>query len=242
MDIDEHLSGLESRLGYVFRDKSLLRQALTHRSYAAEHEGRSADNENLEFLGDAVLELAVSEMLYRRFADRFREGDLTKMRAYLVSEPRLAERSRALDLGNAVFLSSGEEKSGGRDRPSILADVFEAVTGAIFLDGGMKAACSFLKKQFEPLIDSAPEEGLSIDFKSRLQELIQKRFHFLPTYRLLDTSGPDHKRVFRVGLYLEDLEISIGQGHSKKEAEQSAARAAMENMEQIIANHGNRQG
>ena len=237
MDIEEHLSTLESRLGYSFRDRSLLRQALTHRSHAAEHEGE-LDNENLEFLGDAVLELAVSEMLYRRFAGRFREGDLTKMRAYLVSEPRLAERARALDLGNAVLLSSGEEKSGGRSRPSILSDVFEAVTGAIFLDGGMDAACAFLKKQFDSLIDSAPEEGLLVDFKSRLQELIQKRFHFLPTYRLIDSSGPDHKRYFEVGLFLEEKEISRGSGHTKKEAEQRAARAAMENLEEIISRHG----
>ncbi len=237
MDIEEHLSALESRLGYRFRDRSLLRQALTHRSHAAEHEGE-LDNENLEFLGDAVLELAVSEMLYRRFAGRFREGDLTKMRAYLVSEPRLAERARALDLGNALFLSSGEEKSGGRSRPSILSDVFEAVTGAIFLDGGMDAAFAFLKKQFDSLIASAPEEGLLVDFKSRLQELIQKRFHFLPTYRLIDSSGPDHKRYFEVGLFLEEKEISRGSGHTKKEAEQRAARAAMENLEEIISRHG----
>jgi len=229
--VENQLSHIEAKIGYFFKDKALLRQALTHRSFVSETEGEELDNENLEFLGDAVLELIISDMLFRQFSDSFREGDLTKMRAYLVSEPRLVDRAKALDLGSGLRLSRGEEKSGGRNRPSILADAFEAVTGAIYLDGGFEAVSSFLRDQFGSLVESAPGKGLLIDYKSRLQELTQKRFHFIPTYKLIDVSGPEHNRFFRVGLFLEERQISHGSGRTKKEAEQQAAKAAIRNLE-----------
>jgi len=240
MNIDENLNSLEGRLGYVFRDKFLLRQAMTHRSYASETAQAMPDNENLEFLGDAVIELIISHMLFERYSPRFREGDLTKMRAYLVSEPRLFERASSLGIGQCLLLSRGEEKSGGRNRPSILADAFEAVTGAIFLDGGYEAASSFLNGQFAPLIKAAPDKGLLIDHKSRLQELTQKRLHIVPTYKLIKASGPDHSRSFTVALFFDEQEISRGSGHTKKEAEQQAAKAAIENLEGMDSQHGSR--
>ncbi len=229
---------LESRLGYEFRDRQLIVQALTHRSCLSDGAESLHDNENMEFLGDAVLELAISEMLYRHFADRYREGDLTKMRAYLVSEPRLAEKAGKLGLGNVLQLSRGEEKSGGRERPSILADAFEAVTGAIFLDGGFEAARSFLERQFLPSIELVPHRGLLNDYKSRLQELTQKYFHFVPSYRTISVSGPDHDRTFEVGLFFSGREVSRGTGRTKKEAEQKAARMAIENFEGITSENG----
>ncbi len=233
MDFENDIALIEARLGYNFKDKALLMQALTHRSFLSEVGAGIKDNENLEFLGDAVLELIVSDMLFKRFSENYREGDLTKMRAYLVSEPRLVELAKALELGSVLRLSHGEEKSGGRQRPSILADAFEAVTGAIYLDGGFVAAFSFLKEQFTPLIELAPDRGLMVDYKSRLQELTQKQYHFAPTYRLLEVSGPDHRRFFRVGLFFNEKEISQGSGKTKKEAEQQAAKAALENLEGI---------
>ncbi len=238
LELEKQAAGLEPRLGHVFQDKALLFQALTHRSHSSEMAGNIEDNEKLEFLGDAVLELVISDMLFKRFSDGFREGDLTKMRAYLVSEPRLVERAKALEIGDVLLLSHGEEKSGGRQRSSILADAFEAITGAIFLDGGFDAACTFLRTQFSPLIESAPLKGLLIDYKSRLQELTQKQFHFVPTYKVLDASGPDHSRFFRVGLFFDKKEISQGSGRTKKEAEQQAARTAIKKLEGMTSEHG----
>ena len=241
MEPENTLSRLEHRLGYRFRDQLLLKQAVTHRSYPPEAREDVKDNERLEFLGDAVLELVISDLLYNRFAHRFREGDLTKMRAYLVSEARLVDRAKALGLGAVIFMGRGEEKCGGRSRASILANAFEAITGAIYLDGGFRAAYTFLERQFGHLIDLASEQGLRHDYKSRLQEIIQKYFHSIPEYRLIDMSGPDHDRVFEIGLYFNNEEISRGIGRSKKEAEQHAARAAIDNLRRITSEHGIRQ-
>ncbi len=237
-DKEPSLLELQRSLNYTFNDPSLLVSALTHRSFVPESDKAIPDNERLEFLGDAVLELVISDLLYKKFGNRYREGDLTKMRAYLVSETRLVILAKELDLGGHILMGKGEEKCGGRTRPSILADAFEAVIGSIYLDGGFENAYKFIKKRFEHLIDSAPERGLKIDYKSRLQEITQKQYHTLPSYKLVDTQGPDHNRLFRVSLYFGDKEISQGIGKSKKEAEQQAARAALENFEEKLGGNG----
>ncbi len=232
------LSSLEKHLGYSFKDKKLLVTALTHRSFPPESGKSFHDNERLEFLGDAVLELAISDLLFRKFGQHYKEGDLTKMRAYLVSETRLVMLAKELQLGKYLLMGHGEEKCGGRTRPSILADAFEAVVGAMYLDGGFEAAFGFVRKQFGKLLESAPEKGLKIDYKSRLQEITQKYLHALPSYRLLEIEGPDHDRRFRVALYFENQEISQGTGRSKKEAEQQAARLALKNIEENLGKNG----
>ncbi len=231
-------SDLERALRYRFDNKDLLKCALTHRSYVPESGDSVHDNERLEFLGDAVLELVISDLLYHKFAKSYSEGDLTKMRAYLVSEGRLVGLAKILGIGDHLLMGKGEEKCGGRMRPSILADAFEAIIGAIYLDGGFKSAYKFVAEQFCTLLKDAPKKGLKIDYKSRLQEMTQKRFHALPSYRLVETGGPDHARHFRVALYFNDKEISEGTGKSKKEAEQQAARIALEIMKEKIGENG----
>ncbi len=238
MDIEASLERLEDSLNYKFKNRELLRWAITHRSYLPEYGKQVQDNERLEFLGDAVLELVISDLLYRRYANRYKEGDLTKMRAYLVSESRLVLLAERLDIGSHLLLGRGEEKCGGRTRPSIMADAFEAIVGAIYLDGGFEAAYRFILGQFEHLLESAPRKGLKIDYKSRLQEMTQKRFHALPSYKLIDVEGPDHAKRFQVALYFHDREISRGTGKSKKEAEQRAARLALKNFEENLGKNG----
>ncbi|NPA95504.1 MAG: ribonuclease III [Thermodesulfobacteria bacterium] len=236
--IETSLARLEDSLNYRFRNRELLRSAITHRSYIPESGQPVEDNERLEFLGDAVLELIISDLLYKRYASKYKEGDLTKMRAYLVSETRLVMLAEKLDLGSHLLLGKGEEKCGGRARPSIVADAFEAIVGAIYLDGGFDEAYGFIVRQFEDLLESAPRKGLKIDYKSRLQEMTQKRFHALPSYKLIDVEGPDHAKRFEVALFFEGREISRGTGKSKKEAEQRAARLALKNFEENLGKNG----
>ena len=229
---------LEERLGYSFKDRELLLTAITHRSFVPEGKFSQEHNERLEFLGDAVLELIISDILFRRFGRHYREGDLTKMRAFLVSEARLFELSTKLGIGEVILLGKGEEKSGGRKRPSILADAFEAITGAIYLDGGFKSAYSFVEKQFRDLMECAVDRGLKNDYKTRLQELTQRYFQVLPSYRLVEMKGPDHDRVFKVALFFNDEEVAQGTGKSKKEAEQQAARIAFEKLKEQVERDG----
>jgi len=235
---EQHFLELQESLGYKFQKPSLLKQALTHRSYLPEANHNLQDNERLEFLGDAVLELVISDLLYRRFGNRYKEGDLTKMRAYLVSETRLVILARELNLGQHLLIGKGEERCGGRTRPSILADAFEAVVGAIYVDGGFENAYRFIKTRFEKLLASAPQKGLRIDYKSRLQEMTQKLYHSLPNYKLVEIQGPDHDRLFKVSLYFENRQISKGIGKSKKEAEQQAARAAIKYFQEKLVKNG----
>jgi len=237
-DQDRQYIRLQESLGYRFQKPSLLKLALTHRSYIPEANHELQDNERLEFLGDAVLELVISDLLYRRFGNRYKEGDLTKMRAYLVSETRLVILARELDLGQYMLIGKGEERCGGRTRPSILADAFEAVVGAIYIDGGFENAYRFIKSKFQDLLASAPQKGLTIDYKSRLQEMTQKRYHSLPDYKLVEMQGPDHDRLFKVSLYFENRQISQGIGKSKKEAEQQAARAALKYFQENLVRNG----
>lgn len=214
---------LEKRIGYSFSNEELLRTALTHSSYANEaHKGEC--NERLEFLGDAVLSIAVSEYIFNNFKDK-KEGQLTRMRASLVCEATLAIFARKLGLGEFLRLGRGEQRTGGADRPSILADGFEALIAAIFLDGGMDEAkrfvLSFVKDEIE-----RPSERKPTDYKTMLQEIVQHQGEHLE-YVLVGESGPDHDKHFVAEVHLNSNVIGKGGGRSKKEAEQQAAREAL---------------
>jgi len=221
------VSKLEASLGYHFVRPELLEQALIHRSYAAEHGLGALDNERLEFLGDAVLELVVSHLLFTRHGEKCREGELTRMRSFLVNESQLATQAHRLGLGKYLRLGNGEDRSGGRDKPSILSDTFEAVIGAIYLDSNIEEIFSFIEKCFGDLLDQAIVIGLDQDYKSKLQELTQGHFHSVPVYKIEKITGPDHQRTFQVAIHLNDRVVQRGIGKSKKEAEQDAARKAL---------------
>ncbi|MDA8162763.1 MAG: ribonuclease III [Desulfobacteraceae bacterium] len=222
------LSWLEKTIGYNFVRKELLEQALTHRSYAVEQIPRICDNERLEFLGDAVLDLVISHLLFSKYANDYGEGDLTRMRAFLVNEAQLARQSRRLGMAGHLLLGKGEARGGGHDKPSILADAFEALVGAIYMDGGMGPAFSFVQRSFGGLLDDALSLGLGQDYKTNLQEAAQRSCHDMPVYAVECISGPDHERVFTVALSLQGKMLARATGRSKKEAEQKAARIALE--------------
>ena len=226
----DSLSDLETRLGYVFRDRALAETALTHTSWRNEAPapGR-ADNERLEFLGDAVLALVVSDLLMRRLPDSA-EGDLTRARAGLVSEGGLARAAGALDLGRFLFVGRGEERTGGRARPSILADALEALMGAVYLDGGLDAVTAVVGRLFQPDLADV-ESHARLDYKSRLQERAQALWQAAPVYQVVAESGPDHDKRFEVALSFAGREWARASGRSKKEAEQSAAAVALETIE-----------
>ncbi|NIA09075.1 MAG: ribonuclease III [Nitrospiraceae bacterium] len=220
-------SNLEASFGYHFARPELLEQALTHRSYTAEHGLGGQDNERLEFLGDAVLELVISHLLFERHAEKCREGELTRMRSFLVNESQLASQAHRLGLGKYIRLGKGEDRSGGRNKPSILSDTFEAVIGATYLDSNIEEIFLIIEKCFGDLLDQAIEIGINQDYKSRLQELTQGRFHSVPIYEIEKITGPDHQRTFHVAIHFNDYVIQRGTGKSKKEAEQEAARKAL---------------
>ncbi|WP_456431246.1 ribonuclease III [Thermosulfuriphilus sp.] len=223
---------LEEKLTYRFRDPALLLAALIHRSYQGDRpEGLPyRDNEILEFLGDAVLDLIISQLLVARYGDRYREGDLSRMRAYLVNEERLARVAEKLGLGDCLLIGRGEELTGGRKKPSILAGAFEAVVGAIFLDGGYEVAYSFVRRLFSQLVGQAARLGLRADYKSLLQELTQALERATPVYELEGSRGPDHAKVFTVAVKLKGRPLARGRGRSKKEAEQEAAKRALQRL------------
>jgi len=218
---------LEEKLGYSFEDQDLLKRALLHRSHVhVSGFGRQDSNERLEFLGDAVLGLVVNEFLYQRFPRRA-EGDLTKMKSLLVCGTRLSEVAALLDLGEHIRMSRSEAATGGRQRSSILADTMEAIIGAVYLDGGLFPAGAVIKKC---LLDNSTniltKRSLG-NHKSQLQELIQAKFKSPPRYRVLHASGPDHARVFTVGVTFNGIVLGSGTGHNKKAAEQKAAQKAL---------------
>lgn len=217
---------LENAIGYHFHNITLLQNALTHSSYANErwHDGLKS-NERLEFLGDSILGMVVAEHLYRTFPDR-PEGELTRMRADMVCEKALARIAVQIGLGQHLLLGHGEEQSGGRSRESILADAVESVLAACFLDGGMEAARSLIQRFVLP---SVPVRRLrNADYKTALQELVQQNRDQKLSYELLEQSGPDHDRHFRMAVLLNGKQVGTGTGSSKKRAEQEAARAAIE--------------
>ncbi len=218
---------LEKKLGYTFRDPSLLRAALYHSSYANEHRGAHiASNERLEFLGDAVLGFVAAEHLYTKHPG-LPEGDLTRIRAALVCEESLHEVAQALSLGDYLCLGRGEEQGGGRRRPSILADATESVFAAVYLDGGMEAARELIHRV---LLDKEREEQVEErrrDYKTELQELVQRKSDQVLRYELTGSTGPDHAKEFAFRVTLNGVTVGEGTGRSKKEAEQSAACAAL---------------
>ncbi len=215
---------LEQRIGYQFHDISLLKQALTHSSFTNEQKiNKTGDYERLEFLGDAVLELTSSEFLFHEHQD-VPEGELTKMRASMVCEPALAFCARDLELGKFIRLGKGEENTGGRERDSIISDVMEAVTGAIYLDGGMEPARQFINSF---ILSDLEDKRLFYDSKSNLQELIQGKLKKEFWYELLEESGPEHNKVFKVSVHMEDEVLGEGIGKTKKAAEQQAAYRAL---------------
>lgn len=221
-------AGLEERLAVDWKDPGLLDLALTHRSYAYEQE-QEATNERLELLGDAVLNLVVTDMLFKRFP-RAPEGDLAKLRASLVSTPALAEVAGELELGEVVLLGHGEELTGGREKPSILADTLEAVLGAVYLDRGITTSRRVIRRLFGERVRSAVGQEVPKDAKTRLQELVTQLHGELPRYEVAG-EGPDHDKRFLAEVFVADEAKGRGRGRSKKEAEQAAAAEALRRFE-----------
>ena len=223
------MESLENRLGYRFRNRELLAEALNHSSHANEHRGGLGSNERLEFLGDSVLGFVSAEYLFRGHPD-LPEGDLTRMRAALVCEQSLYEVARELELGSYLKLGRGEEAGGGRERQSILADATEAVFAAVYLDGGIEKARELI---IRVLLSRGPAAEERRDYKTTLQEVVQRRSGRALTYHMVAQSGPDHNKKFCFEVRLNDQPIGQGEGHSKKEAEQAAARDALENAAEL---------
>lgn len=224
------LKTLQEKLGYTFRDEALLRAALYHSSYANEHRAQHIlSNERLEFLGDAVLGFVSAEFLFRRFPHA-PEGDLTRTRAALVREESLFEVAQFLCLGECLQLGRGEESGGGRTRPSILADATEAVFAAVYLDGGIECARDLIHRVLLEKVDIQLTESRRRDYKTELQEFIQRKPGQVLRYTLTDQTGPDHAKVFTVAVSLNETVVGTGTGRSKKEAEQAAAAAALEKL------------
>jgi len=218
---------LIKKIGIKFEDESLLDKAFIHRSYLNEHRKEGIEsNERLEFLGDAVLELIATRYLFNKHPGKA-EGELTNLRSALVQGRHLAEVSKTMDLGKYLYLSNGEENSGGREKNYILANTLEAVIGAIYLDQGFEKASEFVNKFILSRLDEIIEKNLFADPKSTLQEFVQERFEKTPTYSILSEEGPDHEKEFEAGVYIDEKLISSGKGSSKQKAESSAAENAL---------------
>lgn len=230
-DEKKRLKEFEKRIGYKFKRRECLKRALTHKSFANEQRlPQTEHNERYEYLGDAVLELSISHLLMERFPD-YPEGELSKLRAAIVNENQLAELAREIDLGDYLYLGKGEDQTGGRDKPSLLSDAFEAVLGAVYLDRGFEKSKKVVMHLYEDVLECAGDEGFVRDFKTRLQEVSQARFRAVPRYRLQGTTGPDHSKTFEVHLFINDERMGVGKGPSKKAAEQEAAEAALKHLE-----------
>lgn len=223
-------NSLARELGLPFKNLDVLAEALTHRSYLNEHHEHTGNhNERLEFLGDAVLELAVTNFLFRKFPTN-PEGDLTSYRAALVNTTSLASVARALGINDFLLLSKGESRDHGRARDVILADAFEAIIGAIYLDSGYAAAETFIAKHLYSKIEDVIAKRSFVDAKSRFQELAQEKRGITPNYETVSEKGPDHAKLFTVGIFIGREEIARGEGQSKQEAEQKAAEAGLDKM------------
>lgn len=220
-------SKFESRIGHHFKNEELLRTAFTHRSYLNENREQGREhNERLEFLGDAVLELVVTEFLFAKYPDK-PEGDLTAYRAALVNTQSISEAGTKLGMNEFLLLSRGESKDTGRARQIILANAFEALIGALYLDQGYIAAKDFIAKQLFHKTDDVVARRLWQDAKSRFQEVAQEKIGVTPSYQLMNQSGPDHDKTFVIGAYLANEKVATGEGRSKQEAEQAAAEKAL---------------
>ena len=227
----ETLHNLEKRISYHFHDVNLLSTALTHRSYVNENKQMAvSDNERFEFLGDAVLGLSVSDLIIKKYVS-FPEGTLTQIRASLVNEKHLAQLARNLQLGDCLLLGRGEENSGSRTKDSFLANAFEAVIAAVYLDSDFANANNIITKLIEPLLEDDNSSSEYFDYKTALQELCQKRYKTIPIYMVIDAKGPDHSKIFEVKIVIVNKLTEIGSGKSKKEAEKQAAQKAWETLQ-----------
>jgi ribonuclease III len=228
----DEFDALQQAIGYRFRDRGLLEHAMTHTSRANEDvSGGVHDNESMEFLGDAVVGFVIADVLFRDFPD-FDEGEKSKTKAALVSTATLARQAERLHLGEHLLLGRGEEKTGGRRKQALLADGYEALIAAIYLDGGIEHVRAFIVREFAPLLADVQQHGIagSQDYKSALQELLQAQDQPLPEYRLVGTMGPDHRKLFQVEVVVNGEALAESTGPSKKEAEQDAARAALDKL------------
>ncbi|RAZ24247.1 ribonuclease III [Campylobacter hyointestinalis] len=221
----DKLKRLENLVGYKFKNKELLKEALTHKSMKT-----SCNNERLEFLGDAVLDLIVGEYLFFKF-NHTDEGNLSKLRAALVNEKSFAKLSSSINLGEFLYLSTAEENNNGRNKPSLLSDALEALMGAIYLESGLEKVKEIFTKLLEKEYKNIDLKSLGKDYKTALQEITQARFGVTPKYELVSSSGPDHKKVFEMAVYLDGKELARSFGSSKKEAEQSAALKVLQGIE-----------
>ncbi|MDP4083005.1 MAG: ribonuclease III [Bacillota bacterium] len=230
---DNQFKDLQNQLGIHFENEKIVKQAFTHSSYVNEHRRKPyEDNERLEFLGDAVLELTVSQFLFKKYP-MMSEGELTKLRAAIVCEPSLVSFAEEISFGKFILLGKGEELTGGRERPALLADVFEAFIGALFLDKGIETVIGFLEKVVFPKINAGAFSHV-MDFKSQLQEFVQRDGAGVIEYRVLQEKGPAHNREFVSLVCLNEEELGTGIGRSKKEAEQHAAQMALEKLKARI--------
>lgn len=220
---------LLEQLNITFKDLSLLNQAFIHRSYLNEVRAGISSNERLEFLGDSVLSLIISSILYNQ-RGKDNEGDLTNLRAYIVKTKSLAQAASDLNLGKYLKLSKGEDSGGGRQNPQLLANTYEALLGAVFLDQGLEAAKKVLEKTLLPLFDKEIKGGPPKDAKSQLQEVVQERLKQSPYYKTLSTRGPDHAKQFLIGVFIGGKETGQGSGSSKQEAEEKAAQDALSHL------------
>jgi len=227
----ETFAELEKRIGIVFRNRDLLENVFIHRSFLNEHKTfRLPSNEKLEFLGASVLSLVTSIFLYKNYPD-LDEGTYTDIKAAIVRTESLAEVAKKIDLGSSIYLSKGEEQNKGKENRNILADCFESLVAAIFIDRGFDAAYEFIVKYlFEDKLDFIVKNKLYLSPKSRLQELLQAKYKTLPTYVIVREEGPEHKKEFSVDVYFEKRKLGSGSGHSKKEAEENSAKNALEKM------------
>lgn len=227
MQTDQDMQCLQDNLGYRFTDATFLVEALTHKSYSNEQSGELvACNERLEFLGDAVLDLIVSRYMFQRFPTA-QEGELTRIRAEVVSEKGLSVVARTLQLGRFLRLGRGEERSGGRDKDSLMANALEALLGAVFCDGGFDSARDLVERLFSKSIAEAAQRKYGLDHKTHLQEITQARYALIPEYVLVCEEGPEHRRHYTVEVRLADKPLGQGQGSTKKKAEQLAALKAI---------------
>lgn len=231
--IAENMQKLEETIEYNFKEKANLLLALTHSSYANERRNeRLSSNERIEFLGDAVLNIVISEYIYSRFSN-LSEGELTKTRASIVCEASLMKCANSIGLGRYLLLGKGEENTGGRTRTSILSDAFEALIGSIYIDGGITEARDFIYTRMQDVIGGSFSGEAFIDYKTMLQEVVQKNGELKLQYKIFLESGPDHNKMFVVQVYLVEKLLGQGEGKSKKEAEQNAAKAALSGMQGV---------
>lgn len=227
------LTNLENKLNYRFKNLELLKEALTHPSfYNKDEKDKLINNQRLEFLGDSILELIVSEYLFHKLSS-FSEGELTKIKSIIVSKPTIAKWANHLSLGKYIVLGKGEDLTGGRNKLSILSDCFEALLGAIYLDSGLKKAKKFTLSFIKDEIDLIIQHNYIEDYKTLLQEISQKKMKCLPEYNLIKEKGPDHKKIFCIEVKLKEIYYGTGFGDSKKEAEQNAAYNALKRLKTI---------